>query len=71
MQVKPTVTCALIRLEQIEGEDEGVYRAYIYRTSFHPRLGIDMEGQITVTSRVIRVDFDHRIIETLNTYYKF
>lgn len=71
IKAKPTVTCELLKLEAVDGWPVGTYRAFVHRTSTHPRLGADIEGKISITSRIIRVDFDHRIIETLNTYYHF
>lgn len=67
---KPVVLCELIHLEPVAGHPVGTYCALVRRTSPHPVLGKDAGG-VTVTSQVIRVDFDHRIIETLNTYYRF
>lgn len=69
-KAKPTVTCELIELQQVGGLI-GVYRALMRRTSSHPKLGPDREGTRTYSSRIVRIDFDHRIIETLNTYYEF
>lgn len=67
-KAKPTVTCELISLEQI-GD---AYRAVLRRTSSHPKLGPERSPSVrTVTSRIVRIDWDTRIIETLNTYYEF
>jgi len=69
--MKPTVKCEFIRLESPGPDGCQRYRAIVRRTSEHPHLGPDREGSLTFTSLVIRVDFDHGIIETLNTYYVF
>lgn len=69
-KTKPTVKCSLISLEH-ECAGSPVYVANVHRTSEHPRLGPDVPGTVTRTSRIVRIDFDHRIIETLNTYYEY
>ena len=67
-KAKPTVTCELIGLEPV-GQ---AYRAVLRRTSSHPKLGPERSPTVkTVTSRIVRIDWDSRIIETLNTYYEF
>lgn len=69
-KAKPTVTCELINLEKVESVD--AFRAVLRRTSSHPRLGPEHSPSVkTVTSRIVRIDWDTRIIETLNTYYEF
>lgn len=71
MSDKPTVTCEFVKLEEMPLMGIGVYRAHLRRTSVHPRLGPDREGQVTVTSQVLRVCFVCGVIETLNTFYVF
>lgn len=71
MNTKPIVTCELIELDAVGGYPIGTYRAIVRRTSPHPVLGVDKPTSVTITSQVVRVDFDHRIIETRNTYYKY
>lgn len=68
---KPVVSCELVNIGQVHGHPSNVHRANIQRTSDHPRLGADREGTMTVTSQVLRVDFELGVMETLNTVYKF
>lgn len=65
--MKPIVLCELIELKKF-GD---VFVAHLQRTSPHPVIGPDVPGKTTVTSRVLRIDFDFGMIETLNTYYIF
>lgn len=69
-KAKPTVACELISLEKVESVD--AFRAVLRRMSSHPKLGPERSPSVrTVTSRIVRIDWDTRIIETLNTYYEF
>lgn len=67
---KPRVKCQLISLEQVCNTPV-MYRAVLQRVTGHPRLGRERPGQTTVTSRILRIDFEYGVIETLNTYYLF
>lgn len=62
---KPLVKCQNVALHL---HDSGVYFATLNRTSEHPRLGPCIESA-TQTSMVLRVDFEAKWLETLNTVY--
>lgn len=63
--MKPVVTCELIHGVPTVGQ-----RGYVRRTSDHPVLG-QPRTETTHTSRVLRVDTENRVIETLNTLYLY
>jgi len=66
--MKRIVNCQLIGLEKVNHVQ---YRAWLQRTGEHPVLGAERQGQTTVTSLVLRIDFENHLIETLNTIYRY
>lgn len=65
---KAIVQCALLGIEEV---GRTVYRAHLQRTSTHPVLGADKKGSVTITSQILRIDFENHLIETLNTIYRW
>jgi len=74
MAKKPTILCSLLFFEGLAShgaEYKNRYRAHVQRTSEHPLLGKDKKGSVTVTSLIVRIDFEHKMIETLNSVYDY
>lgn len=62
--MKPVVHCELLETPVV---GQGTL---VRRTSEHPRLGQPKSSPM-VTSRVLRVDAENKIVETLNTLYLY
>lgn len=65
--MKPVVNCKLAEVGVLPRVGTP---AYVLRTSEHPKLG-QPNSRITQTSKVLRVDTENCIIETLNTLYLY
>lgn len=63
---KPRVMCARIGVCHYSN---GQYIAYLTRLSDHPKLGPPRCESQTRTSLILRVDFEKKELETLNTVY--
>lgn len=63
---KPVVKCGRVSFAQFE---ELQYVAFLDRLSHHPKLGNPRTETQTRTSLILRIDFEKKQFETLNTIY--
>lgn len=63
--MKPRIRCELLGLDHY-GDQR--YCAYVRRYEHHPKLG-EPPLSATRTSLILRIDFEKKEIETLNTIY--
>lgn len=63
---KPVVKCGRVSFHQFRGLN---YVAFLDRLSNHPKLGPPRTESQTRTSLILRIDFEKKRFETLNTIY--
>lgn len=68
--MKPRVKCGRVSFSHISAiTDETVYIAFLDRLTHHPKLGPPRCESQTRTSKILRIDFEKKEFETLNTVY--
>lgn len=69
----PKFKCSicLIEIYQIRAKDEYVYVANGRIVEEDPKRNKFKKGDIVRTSVILNVDFQKKVIETLNTFYHF
>lgn len=71
--MKAIVKCGRVSFSSLDFEIEGKtvtrYVAYLDRHSDHPKLGPPRTESQTRTSMILRIDFEKKNFETLNTIY--